>query len=236
MSLGIRKKYWWYLGATILLAGLMVFLHLSPVFAVKGAVMQGPFAERLDGLSQKYLNTGENIFRFDRSRLARDLLHQDKIGNVRLSLSLPNGIKGDVNRFEPVVLVMTDQIYGLDRHCRLVPYDPAWKNLDVPVLTGLKVIGLFQVPDDFRVAEVINGLIEIENRMPDLYRQIAEIDFSDDVYVSIYLTTGTDRYLAVSRNFTAQLIKLDVVSRTVARSDDGCYNLLYDGVVIKQKQ
>ncbi len=235
MSLAIRKKYWWYLVATFMLVGMMVFLHLSPVFAVKGAEIQGPFADKLDGFSEKCLQSGGNIFRFDKSRLAHEMLDQDKVGNIKLSISLPNSIKGEVNRFEPMVLILTDKMYGLDRHCRLIPYDSAWKKIDVPILTGLRVKGLFQTPDDYRVADVMTGLIEINDEMPDLYRQIAEIDFSDDVYVSIYLTTGTDRYLAVSRDFTAQLIKLDVVSRTVARSDDGCYNLQYDGVVIKQR-
>ena len=94
---------------------------------------------------------------------------------------------------------------------------------------------MFDTPKDYRVAEVICGLEEIKDEMPELYRQIAEIDFSDRVYVNIYLTTGNDRYLAGSRDFAGQLIKLDMVNRTVARSDDGCYNLLFDGVVIKQK-
>jgi hypothetical protein len=81
----------------------------------------------------------------------------------------------------------------------------------------------------------MSGLVRIKDEAPELYRQIAEIDFSNQVFVSIYLTTGTDRYLASGRNFAHQLFKLDVVNRAVARSDNGCYNLMYDGVVIRQR-
>jgi len=235
MFLGIRKKYWMALGLTTLLASLTVFLQISPVFAVRDARVQGPFAEKLEKASGELVRTGGNLFRFDRQAMAEKMLKHEQVANVRLSLRPPNSIAARINHFEPAALVMTDCLYGLDRHCRLIPYDTAWEEIDLPIMTGLIFRRLFRAPDDYRIAEVLAGLLAIKDEMPDLYRQIAEIDFSDRVYVSIYLTPGTSRYLASSRDFTAQLIKLDAVNRTVAQSDDGCYNLVYNGVVIKQR-
>jgi hypothetical protein len=214
---------------------MMVVLHLSPVFAVRQAELKGPYADKLDDISRDCVQSQENIFSFDKEYWAETILARENVENVRLSIKLPCSIMGEINRFEPAALVMTDRLYGLDRFCRLIPYDSTWDKIDLPLLIGLKINGLFRGPQDFRAVDVLSGLMEIKDKMPELYRQIAEIDFSDDVYVSIYLTTGTDRYLAGSRNFVAQLIKLDIVNRTVARSENGCYDLLYDGVVIKLK-
>lgn len=235
MFLGIRKKYWWYLLATIALVGLMVFLNRSPVFALKQTRAAGPFAGRVGDIAQDIRQSGVNVFRCNKEELARMMLTRDDIEKVDLSLSLPDGIRAEVNRFDPVVLLLADRLYGLDLFCRLIPHDTDWENIDLPVMTGLSTGKLFHAPKDYRVSEVLKGLMQVKEEMPDLFRQIAEIDFSNRVYVSIYLTTGTDRYLACSRDFASQMIKLDAVSRTVARSGDGCFNLQYDGVVIKQK-
>ena len=235
MFLGIRKKYWIFLGLTALMAGLTAFLQTSPVFAVREARVQGPFAEQLDMSSGELTPPGCNLFLLDREAMAENMLKHEQVDNVRLSLRLPGGINAQINRFEPAALVMADRLYGLDCHCRLIPYDPAWKEIDRPILTGLKFHRLFRAADDYRVAEVLAGLMKIKDKVPDLYRQIAEIDFSDRVYITVYLTTKTHRYLAASRDFTTQLIKLDAFSRAISGSDDGCYNLVYDGVVIKQR-
>jgi len=235
MFLGIRKKYWYMLTVTLALSGLMFFLYLSPVFAVRELRLQGPYAAGLDKNMDKTIATGTNMFRLDKEKLARQILRRDHIENVRISISPPEAIRGEINRFEPAALLVADQIYGLDRFCRLIPWDSTWENIDLPVLTGLEAGKMFQPPADYRAAEIVEGIVSIKDELPDLYEQIAEINFSDDVYVGIYLTTGTDRYLATSRDFQTQLLKLDMVSRSVSRSDDGCYNLTFDGVVIKQK-
>ncbi len=234
MFLGIRKKYWAYLGVTLLLAGMMVFLQASPWFAIKTVSASGPYAATARQVADRCLTGTQNIFRYQKAELAQQMLTEKHIEKVALSVRSFSDLQATVNRFEPVALVMSEKLYGLDRFCRLLPYDNSWEKVDLPILTGLPKAALFASPGDYRIADVVIGLVAINNEIPDLFRQIAEIDFSDNVYVSVYLTTGNNRYLAGACDFTAQLIKLDVVSRTVARSDDGSYNLMYDGVVIKQ--
>jgi len=235
MFLGIRKKYWLILAVSAAIMGVMAFFDFAPFFAARHITVEGPFADRLgDGLDISRQGA-ISVFRYDRAALARDMLASKHIENVRVSLDLPHSIIAAVNQFRPEALVLSDALYGIDRYSRLLPYDSSWEHIDLPILTGLDCGRIYTAPRDFRVAEVIAGLVEIRGRLPRLYRQIAEIDFSDRVYVIIHLTTGSERYRAHSIDFATQLGKLSAVVNSGTRSDDGYYNLTYDGVVIKEQ-
>ncbi len=234
MFLGIRKKYWLFLAATAFIAALLVFVNFSPLFAVRRIQTAGPLANRI-AAKQAADSAAGSVFRFDRDRLAKQLLASDRVENVTVTLDLPHTVNAAINDFRPVALLPADRIYGLDRHCRVIPFDTSWESLDLPVLTGLKFDHVFDAPNDFRVANVIAGLTKIRESLPDLHRQIAEIDFSDRVYVIIHLTTGSERFLAHSRDFATQLAKLDAVVNSGTRSDGGCYNLTYENVVIREQ-
>lgn len=235
MFLGIRKKYWLFLAATVAISGILVFVNFSPLFAVRRIQTTGPLAERVSNSPTAAAHLNGTVFHFDRDRLARRLLASNRVENVSVSMDLPHTITATINDFQPVALLFRDLIYGIDRHCRVIPYDSDWETMDLPVLTGLKFDRIFSAPNDFRVAGVIAGFVEIQKRLPHLHRQIAEIDFSDRVYVIIHLTTGSECFLAHSRDFVSQLVKLDAVVNSGTRSDGGWYDLTYDNVVIKEK-
>ncbi len=235
MFLGIRKKYWLFLAATASIAGLLVFVNFSPLFAVRRIQTTGPLANRISAATHAADSSAGSVFRFDRDQLAKQLLTSNRVENVTVSLDLPHTISATVNEFQPVALLLSGSLYGLDRFCRVIPVDSTWESIDLPVLTGLKFDRVFAAPNDFRVAGIIAGLMEIKENSPNLHRQIAEIDFSDRVYVIIHLTTGSERFLAHSRDFATQLAKLDAVVNSGTRSDGGCYNLTYDNVVIREK-
>jgi len=235
MLLSVRGKYWGILLATLILAGGLVFVQLSPFFTFREAELRGPRAQNLSDVTNQWMRGGVNIFRLDRSSLVRTMLARQDIASVSLTMAFPGAIRAEVNHYAPVALVLADSLYGLDCHSRLIPYDSAWEALDLPVITGLVCRRLFTVPDDLRTADVVEGLMQTRQEMPELYRQIAEIDFSDSLCVSIYLTTGAERFTAVSADFASQLAKLDAVRNSVSRSDGGCYDLQYDGVVIRER-
>ncbi|MCK5125770.1 MAG: hypothetical protein KAR42_05905 [candidate division Zixibacteria bacterium] len=233
MIFGIRKKYWWYLACTGLLLGFVAFAHISPVFALKEYNVIGPLAETVRKQCNDSLQIGANLFRLDSDMYIDELMTSETIENVTLHLSLPSGIRAEVNRFEPIVLVLADKLYGLDKYSRLVPFDIEWETKNLPVYTGLKIRKLFEIPEDYRVSEVTTGLRQIIGELPDLFQQIAEIDFSDKTYIKVFLTTSTDTYLAQSRNFYKQLYKLHAIREMAISSDNGCYNLQFDNIVIK---
>ena len=235
MVLGIRKRYWSLLLLTLIMAGAAIFAQVSPIFAVRRARIVGPLAEKAVTASRVCLKDNANLFSMDKNRLLDEALSHDEIGNINLQLVFPNGLCAEVNRFEPVALVMGTALYGLDSICRLIPYDTAWNDVNYPVLTGLKAVRLFQAPRDFRLADVVRGLMLARSRRPELYRRLAEIDFSDPVLIGIYVTTGPEIYLATGRSFGAQLEKLYAVSRLLAAPDSACYHLQYDGLVIRKK-
>jgi len=116
----------------------------------------------------------------------------------------------------------------------VIPFDTAWEEMDLPVVTGLTVGRLFEVPPDFRVAGVIAGLDSARRSLPDLYRQIAELDFSDSLYIKIYMTTSAKKFLATSGDFILQLAKMRAINNLQNWSDSGYYNLLYDGVIVRE--
>ena len=235
MFLGIRKKYWLYLAGSLLLIGLVMFTRLSPVFAWQQTTISGPGTEHLGAAIENYSDAGINLFRLDKKALLTECLTPDEIDNVHLNLNLPNGLELRANNFQPAAVVCTDRMYALDQNCRLIPYDTGWTEVNLPVLTGLKGCRLFEIPEDFRVAEVIGALKIIKDKMPELYRQIADIDFSDGVEIRLRLTTCRSEFVATGDGFARQLIKLLAIGGLDNWSGGGRYNLQYDGVIIKER-
>jgi len=232
MLFGIRQRYWWVFIGTLALVAAAAAAVYSPVFAVRRAIVRGPHAATLGRVLQRHINLGENLILLSKKELMREALFQDSIGRVTLSYSLPGDIKAVVNQFEPAAFVMERRLYGIDLLSRIIPYDTAWKQIDLPVLTGLEVRRLFEPPRDHRVAPVLIGLDSILMIAPELYGQIAEIDFSDSAFVSIYLTTRSSRFRAVGADFTTQLLKLYAVVNGGDRKKGGWYDLQYDGMII----
>jgi len=235
MFLGIRKKYWWFLAATAGMAGLVLFVNLSPVFALKRTAFAGPNGEAIENVLASQTGKNINIFRIDTDDVLHDALKQAEIDNVNLSLSLPDGLTAEVNRFEPAAFVWGKKLYGLDRNCRLIPYDTTWEDFNLPVFTGVTANHLFAGLNDYRAVDVLAGLEMAREEFPELYVQIAEVDFSDRVYIKIYTTTSAMEYLATAQDFKAQLVKLHAINSMHQNGRGGVYNLLYDGVIIKEK-
>jgi len=234
MFWGIRGKYWLCFAVTLLLTTGVVFAHLSPVFALRHTQVRGPYADKLKGLMQRRQQMRENLFAMNKDRLLSEALLPNEIGNVKLRLAIPGGLLTEVNRFQPVALLWKDQLLGIDRFCRVVPFDTAWKEMDLPILTGLAAGHLFEAPSDFRVAGIIAGLDSARQSLPDLYDQIAEIDFSDSLYIKIYMTTSAKKFLATSGDFVSQLVKMQAINNLQNWSDSVYYNLLYDGVIVRE--
>lgn len=237
MFLGIRRKYWLYLNAAVLLAGLVLFLNLSPVFAWKRCNAHGPLSNKVEPVFADNITQNQNIFQIDIKNILATGLAKKEIEKIGVRLTLPDGITAEVNRFEPVALVAggNENLMGIGCHCRLIPFDSEWADIDLPILSGLKLAGLFETPHDFRVAKVVKALNEIKKEAPKLYGQLAEIDFSDQVYLTLYLTSSKKRFRVMSNGLAGQILKLAAVGGVDDWSEGGCYNLIYDGLVIREE-
>lgn len=235
MFLGIRKKYWYYLTSTVVMAAAVIFLNYSPLFALREVRYLGPDAERLKPVTESLLKKAGNLFSISGNSFVEDALEIKGVSKVSFKLALPDAIVAEVNRFQPVARVWngSDRMPGIDCHCRLVPYDQSWNEYDLPILTGLKVKKMFEAPDDYRLVEVIAALQSIKDEQSELYDRIAEVNFSDGVYLNIFLKTSAARYQAISHNLVGQLKKLPSASGLDNWAESGCYNLAYDNVVIR---
>ena len=235
MFLGIRKKYWYYLAGTLVMAATVIFVNYSPLFDLQEVRCQGPDAKRLKPVTEGLLNEAGNLFRLEGDSFLEKALEIKGISRVSFKLSPPHAIIAEVNRFEPVARVWngTDRMPGIDCYCRLVPYDQFWNEYDLPVLTGLKVGKMFEAPDDYRLMEVIAALQNIKDEQSELYNRIAEVNFSEGVYLNIFLKTSAAKYQAISHNLAGQLRKLPSASGLDNWAESGCYNLAYKDVVIR---
>ncbi|MFH1698954.1 MAG: hypothetical protein ABIE07_00065 [Candidatus Zixiibacteriota bacterium] len=233
MFLGIRKKYWICLIITAVIGGSTIFANISSVFGWKAIEYLGP---GVDALKPKLENAPDetNIFRVNKSSMIETIMALDGIHNVALNYDLPSGIRAEVNRFRPLAMLASDDLYGIDRFCRVIPYDTTWESKDMPIITGLNTQRQFNQPDDFRMADVIHGLEEIKENSPELFAQIAEIDLSSKIYLEISLTTGHESYLAISEDLADQLYKLHLFRETGLGAQGGQFNLQYAGLVIKK--
>ncbi len=236
MFLGIRSKYWYYLCTSFLLIGMMMFAHFSPVFALRRFEVKGPLSSGKNMSQILATDSSINIFSLDKSDLALNILTNKKVGNVNIGINFPDGIVAHVNSFAPLALVLDKKLYGMDQQGRIVPYDYAWENIDLPVITGLKVGQMFSIPQDNRIWSVISGLNYASKSLPDLYAAISELDFSQARQVMIYCQHDQSRFVASASGFAMQLDHMWSILNLKNRPIGGCYDLQYDGMIIRRSQ
>ena len=93
---------------------------------------------------------------------------------------------------------------------------------------------LFEIPDDFRLAEVIRGLDRLRETDADLYGVIAQIDFSDKVFLEMRTTISRSLFRMRSHRFYDQLQRLKQVCLHEEWNNHYVYDLTYDDFVIRQ--
>lgn len=236
MFLGIRIKYWYFLSVAALLTGVMLFAHFSPVFALRRFEVTGPLSEGRDLSQALSSDSAANIFSLDKAGLAKKILTDRKVGNVSVGISIPDGIVAKVNSYAPLALVLDKKLYGMDNQGRIVPYDRAWNNVDLPVMTGLKVGQLFSLPRDNRIWSIIDGLRYASESMPELFDAISELDFSEPGQVTIFCQHDQARFIASASGFGSQLEQMRTILNLKNRPNGGCYDLQYDGMIIRRDQ
>lgn len=118
--------------------------------------------------------------------LAVSLLARDDVHRVDIDYRLPGELVIKTNRFESVCFVVGQQsgkLFGLNRHGRLVY--PDWERVDweQPVFTGLETGDVFSFCTDPRVRPVIDQLQHMRECRGELFRLVAELDFSEKDYL-----------------------------------------------------
>ncbi len=225
-----------YLLATIVLVAATAVVYYSPVFALRTSTVSGPYSELAAELLNRFADTGTSLFRQPVSKLADTAASLNAIRRIDISYKLPGTLTARTNVFDPVALVISsdNRLFGLDAHGRLLPPDSAWNIGTMPIVNGFSLPDLFEEPDDFRLGAMLKQLVKLRDEHNDLYAHIAEIDFSDSVYIHIYLITSNCTFMVTGDDLERQLRKLAEIAKLPEWSDAAVYDLHYDDVVIRR--
>ena len=156
------------------------------------------------------------MFDVDREEVARRVLEDVRIQNVRVSPRLPNRIRIAVKEREPVILVGLDRLYGVDREGILMPPFELSVMPDLPVLTGAEDVGSFEVGDSLAVewpqlGQALAFMDSLRQVTPALLDAISEIHVDESKGVELYLMDGGTRVKIAESGVRQALIGLGAV-------------------------
>jgi hypothetical protein len=192
------------------------------------------------------LSPGKPMLRQEVARVAERLLCDTGTVKVDIAYELPASMHITTNGITPICYVadkLSGQIRGLDDQARTIPLRSNELTWELPVLTGVKTLGLFQSCADARVRLIVSDLARLADDDADLYRLIDEVDFSSDSLLTVTMS-GLPYQLNVSadafyREITGFVqfaeefhpavdsvarfdLRFDDMIISVARSDDSC--------------
>ncbi len=152
-------------------------------------------------------------------RLAEQLLGKDDVYRVDISWSPPHRIEVETNRFRPGCFLVdkkSGEMFGVDNIGRVVPLSMPVENWELPVLVGVTVGRVFKRCPDSRVEIVVRQLLKLRRELPDLFRLIEEIDFSDKYGLKVSIA-GLPYRLIISAG--SMLDDMDRFARFITRFD-----------------
>ncbi|MBD3402337.1 hypothetical protein GF420_05535 [candidate division GN15 bacterium] len=221
-----RRTTFLLLGGTLLLAALVVLLQFTSTCQLEAVTLDGdPVA---DWEARLGLHQGTSVVRQPLDSLARAMLAWEDVRRVDIGYRLPGTITIRTNQFDPVCFVLsekTGKVYGLDGDAHVIRIAEDWDDWEHPVLVNAGVREMFEPCGDVRVAMVLDQLRRLQEDHADLYRLIAEIDFTaaDHLVVNVaglpcrlWITAGQlhaqlERFVRFMYNFSPGLDSVRVI-------------------------
>jgi hypothetical protein len=174
--------------ATLACATLVVTEQFGGVCRLEAVTLDGEPMENWS--ADMGLQKGKSLLDQPLDELAGGLLIDEDINKVDISYRLPNALAITTNDIDPVTFVVserTGKLYGLDVFGRVVPLRPTDEDFERPVLVNAGVTAMFEECRDSRVSLAVGQLNEFRSDHTDLFRLIAELDFtnSDRIVVTV---------------------------------------------------
>ena len=178
----------------ILLYGIVAFvviivtLHVTDVCRLEAVTLNG---EEVKDFEKTYgLKPGALVVDQPLNDVAEQLIGDDDIRKIDISVDLPGGVAITTNQFNPEALVLsenTGKLYGLEAQGRVVPLPDHETDWERPLLVNCRITDLYERCEDVRVPMILTQLEQLRDDNPDLYRIVAEInlDAADHVVVTI---------------------------------------------------
>lgn len=177
-------------------------ISFTDVSAIEAVTLNGTVVK---GWAEKY-NLNKNVSVLDQpyEELTKMILQPDSALEVEVSFRWPHTLNLELNSITPCCLLLNKdngQIFGLDKNRRVVPLSETALDWEIPLLTGINKIKLYEVCSDSRVRSVLSALEELRSENINFYRLIEQIDFGKDNRIEM-MVSGLDHKVWLSADRT----------------------------------
>jgi hypothetical protein len=150
------------------------YLRNLDAFRVRSVEVAGTrFLKPHDALEASGIAITSSVF--DDPRVWRDsLLMHPLIQDAHVSRRPPGTVRIEVREREPVALVRTPRLQPVDMTGRMLPLDPAFGGIDLPILDGKVKVSAARV-QDVHTLRTLEGLAAMRALQPTLWPWISEV-------------------------------------------------------------
>ena len=183
----IRKGLIFLLACGVML-GIVVY---SPIFTLREIYLEGnTFLTQADIVKISGIYKGEPIFSLQTDEITRRLKEDLRIEDAVVRRSLPGGLAVTIRERKPVVTVACDYGYvDLDRKGKVIDSYRSLKTMEIPMLTGIRLQGLY-IGDDVANENVRQVLSFLEMLDEASLNQLSEISIARPDYIVMYTTNS----------------------------------------------
>lgn len=154
-------------------------LRRMDAFRVRSVEVTGTrFLKPHEALAAIHIEPGASVFD-DPAPWRDSLLAHPLVAEVHIARRPPGTIVVDIDETDPVALIRTPTLRPVDVTGRVLPMDPAYGDLDLPVLGGAPKIEERRIRDE-RVLRSLHGLEEMRALQPALWPWVSELHAGRD--------------------------------------------------------
>lgn len=155
----------------------------------------------------------------DRDAWRRALLAHPLIEDAQIQRVLPRTLKIHIVETRPVAFAATPELRPVDAHGRVLPIDPAGKDLDLPVVSVPTEIDPDGVLAEPAVVDLLGVLAQLQRLRPQLAARVSELRtssggevallFSEPPHLEVFLSADAGKH----QFYQLELVLTDVEER-----------------------
>ncbi len=189
---------------------LLVFFLLSPVFEIK-EVRVNDNSRQHSIIKESKIQLGSNIFLLNTFACKKRILKSDRqIEDVKIKRILPSTLEIRVKLKEPIMLILSDDLYGLTRACELIKIEPHFVP-NLPIFTGYNISTPYTFLPDSISKPLVALYDAISSGYPNLLYDISEIHFDSQAGLGFYIISK-DIFVTVGlKDFELKLVRLEKI-------------------------
>lgn len=186
MNLRVGRPYLYLLLVTLLLGGLLFFTQESSLFALSGVKYNegAPIVDTLVFVDAY----GTNLFDLKFDRYADSIMDNRKVLRVDFDYAIPNKVKITINDIDPIAVALAEgKLYGINAKGYVIPHIPEGRGINLPVISGVDNLKLYDAIRDDELLLVMDNLKEIMEEDREVFMSLANIIMTDTGCVSLFI-------------------------------------------------